>query len=37
MPEEPLDFIDVHARLDESRREGMPEIVEMKIVDPSLS
>ena len=33
MPEQPLHLVDVHACLNESRREGMPEIVEAKIFD----
>jgi hypothetical protein len=37
MPEQPLDLVNVYARLNESRREGMPEIVEMKILDPGLT
>lgn len=37
VPKQPLDLVEVYACLDESSGEGMPEIVEMKIVDPSLT
>ena len=36
VPEQPLDLIQIYACLDEARGEGMPKIVEMKIVDPGL-
>jgi hypothetical protein len=33
MPEQPLDLVKIHARLNEPRGEGMPEIVEVEILD----
>ena len=37
VPEQPLDLVEVHACLNQSRGERMPEIVEMKIVDLGLA
>jgi len=34
MPKQPLDLVYVHTCLNESRGEGMPEIVKVKIFDP---
>ena len=36
MLKQPLDLVEVYACLDESSGEGMPRIVEMKIVDLGL-
>ena len=33
VPQQPLDLVEVYACLNQSRGEGIPEIVEMKIVD----
>jgi len=37
MSEQPLYLVHIHTSLNESSGEGMPEIVEMKIVDPGLA
>ena len=34
VPQEPLHLVQFDSRLNQSRREGMPQIVEMKILDP---
>jgi hypothetical protein len=36
VPEQPLELVEIHACLNKSCGEGMPEIVEVKIVDPGL-
>ena len=36
VPEQPLHLVQFHTSLNQSRGKGMPEIVEMKVLDPGL-